>query len=362
MTDLNTSNDNQSANNSNSNSSSDSPTQSMADSSTQQSFDSLMSSSIDRGANSQSHASPNDTKELSDVEIGNYEEIAGLVSTISAATVSANAKLNHQNLINTPLNDAINKLEQTGDPKQIEKAQTLRNANKVTGLAGRLHPDARDYTVESTLNARDKALSKDSVIGGKLSRELSKATSKLEVAEKVTKRAGTFGLVAGPLIGSASEIAKLDQNALVSDKITAGIVGALKNVDNLVVGGVAGTAGTIFGAPLGPGAVGTATLAAVAADTSYKHNGMDDSFNKLIEKASPTIHSAVETSIKTADVLLDTSLDAAAYAVNSIDAAIKTGQESVESVTRYANDVADDLSNSAEYLFDQVFDDKTASE
>ena len=322
----------------------------------------LCSSSIDRDANLQSKNSPNNNEALSDKQIENIEKVVGLISTLSAATVTTINKHKQQSLIYTPLSNAIRKLEQTGDPVQIEKAQALRDANKINGLAGKIHANARDYNVESTLNSRNNALSKDSVIGGKLTRELAKASDKLDIAEKTIKRTGTIGMIAGPVIGSVAEIAKLDQNATASEKVTAGIVGVLKNVDNLAVGALGGTAGTILGAPTGPGAVATGTAGAILADEGYKSIGLDKSFNELIDKASPTIQSAVEIGLNTTETILDASFDALTYAASTAESALKAGEETAKNVKNYTNDVADNISDSVEYLYHQIFDENTASE
>jgi hypothetical protein len=130
----------------------------------------------------------------------------------------------------------------SNDPKQMAKADALREANKLGGLKGALHPDAVDFNVEKTLEARNQVLSDKSVIGNKLTRDLSKASNTIDVAESVAKKAGVFGVVTGPVIGSVTEIAKLDENATTAEQVSAGIVGALKTVDNAIIGGTAGAA------------------------------------------------------------------------------------------------------------------------
>ncbi|MES9977768.1 MAG: hypothetical protein ABW107_03350, partial [Candidatus Thiodiazotropha sp. 6PLUC5] len=152
------------------------------------------------------------------------------------AAVTAVATHVQQKTIQGPVEHAIERLEASKDPAQMAKAETLRDANKPGGLKGSIHPDAVEYDVDKTIAARNQVLSDKSVIGNKLANDLSKVSKSIDLAESVAKKAGVVGMVAGPVIGSVSEISKLDENATTAEQITAGIVGAVKTVDNAIVG------------------------------------------------------------------------------------------------------------------------------
>ncbi|MET0027008.1 MAG: hypothetical protein ABW101_05175 [Candidatus Thiodiazotropha sp.] len=218
---------------------------------------------------------------------------------MSTAAVSTVATKVQQDTIQGPVEHAIERLKASGDPAQIDKAEALRDANKPGGLKSALHPDAVDYDVDKTLETRNRVLSDKSVIGRKLSNDLGKASKALDFAESASKKAGVAGMVAGPVIGSISEIAKLDDNATTAEQITAGIIGAVKTVDNAVVGGTAGATVGLATSLTGPGAVVAGTLAGVAAEETYKMSGADKQFDDFIdESVAPVVQAGVEIGIE----------------------------------------------------------------
>ncbi len=124
-------------------------------------------------------------------------DVAGRVTTVSTALLKAAAKHEQQRVIKPLVKEAINRLEQSEDSVQIEKARELREANRPPGLQGLLHPDAVEYDLQRTLEARERVLSDRSVIGNKLTAELSKVSDTVKVAETVSRRAGIVGTVVG---------------------------------------------------------------------------------------------------------------------------------------------------------------------
>lgn len=296
------------------------------------------------GGNGSAETSPSAAGMSPDQKIDLAGTVAGYVTTASTSAVTAAVTHVQQKTIKGPVEHVISRLEQTGDPAQIEKANALREANRAPGLKGILHPDAVDYSAKNTLEARNQVLSDKSVIGGKLARDLGKASHTLDLADNVIKKAGIVGTVAGPVIGSVTEVAKLDDNATAAEKITAGIVGAVKNVDNAVVGVTAGGVTGVLTSLTGPGAVVVASAAGVGAETVYKQAGGDDKFNTLVDKSvAPTIQSAVEAGLDAADAIADTAAGAVNAVENTFDAAVEAGAELVddigESITSTYNDL-----------------------
>lgn len=255
-------------------------------------------------------------------------DIAGYVTTISTAAVAAGATHVQQEAIRGSVEHAIERLESTGDPVQMEKAQALRDANRPDGLKGMLHSDAIEYNAERTLDARNQVLSEKSVIGGKLSRDIGKVSDTLDFAESVGRKAGIVGMAAGPLIGGASEIAKLDENATTAETVTAGIVGSLKTVDNAVVGGVVGALTGIVAGISGPGAIAAATAGGMAAEAGYKELGGDEKFDTFIDN---TVAPVVQTGV--------------GYALDAVDAASEAVDDTVEATSEAVDNAVDTVSD-----------------
>jgi hypothetical protein len=241
--------------------------------------------------------------------------IAGTVTTVSTSAVTAAATGVHQNAIQGPVEHAINRLEATNDPTQMAKAEALREANKPGGLKGALHPDAVEYNVDKTITARNQVLSDKSVIGNKLANELRKVSKTVDLAESVVKKAGVVGMVAGPIISSVSEVAKLDENATTAEQITAGIIGAVKNVDNAAVGLSTGAFVGLGTSLTGPGAVVAATSAGMIAEASYKEAGLDKQFDDFIDSSvAPVVQSGVEIGLDA----IDSAVEIGSQVVNNI--------------------------------------------
>ncbi|MES9862887.1 MAG: hypothetical protein ABW157_05950 [Candidatus Thiodiazotropha sp. LLP2] len=260
--------------------------------------------------------------------------IAGTVTTVSTSAVTAVATGVQQTSIQGPVEHAIERLEASKDPSQMSKAEALRDANRPGGLKGALHPDAVEYDVDKTMTARNQVLSDKSVIGNKLTNDLNKASKTIDMAESAAKKAGIIGTVAGPVIGSVSEIAKLDENATTAEQITAGIVGAVKTVDNAVVGGVSGTLIGLSTSMTGPGAFVTAATAGMAADKFYTSSGVDKEFDDFIDNTvSPAVQTGVEASLNA----IDSTVEISSQVMNDIQ----------ESATDYYNDLFGDKNGKA---------------
>ncbi len=274
------------------------------------------------------------TKQDRAKDITTKGDIAGYVATLSTSAVTAKASQVQQESIRGPVEHAIESLEASKDPVQMEKAQALREANRPGGLKGAIHPEAVEYNVEKTLSARNQVLSENSVIGNKLTNDLRKASKTIDLAESIGKKAGVVGLVAGPVIGTVTEIAKLDEHATTADKITAGFVGALKTVDNATIGATAGLVSGIVAAPTGPGAVAVGTAAGIAADETYKALGGDKQFDGFIDNAvAPLIHSGVELGLETFDATREFVTDAIEESVDTVSSAVETIENVVDDVT-----------------------------
>jgi hypothetical protein len=274
------------------------------------------------------------TKQDRAKDITTKGDIAGYVATLSTSAVTAKASQVQQESIRGPVEHAIESLEASKDPVQMEKAQALREANRPGGLKGAIHPEAVEYNVEKTLSARNQVLSENSVIGNKLTNDLRKASKTIDLAESIGKKAGVVGLVAGPVIGTVTEIAKLDEHATTADKITAGFVGALKTVDNAAIGATAGLVSGIVAAPTGPGAVAVGTAAGIAADETYKALGGDKQFDGFIDDAvAPLIHSGVELGLETFDATREFVTDALEESVDTVSSAVETIENAVDDVT-----------------------------
>ncbi len=274
-------------------------------------------------------------------------DIAGYVATLSTSAVAAKASQVQQERIRGPVEHAIERLEASQDPAQMEKAQALREANRPGGLKGAIHPDAVEYNVEKTLNTRHQILSENSVIGNKLANDLRKASKTIDLAESIGKKAGVAGLVAGPVIGTVTEIAKLDENATTADKITAGFVGALKTVDNATIGATAGLVSGIVAAPTGPGAVAVGTAAGIAADETYKALGGDKQFDGFIDDTvAPLIHSGVEVGLETFDTTREIVTDVVEESVDTVTSAVETIENAVDDVTAKIETTVADYYNS----------------
>ncbi|MES9833028.1 MAG: hypothetical protein ABW139_12390 [Candidatus Thiodiazotropha sp. DIVDIV] len=260
--------------------------------------------------------------------------IAGSVTTVSTSAVTAVATGVQQTSIQGPVEHAIERLEASKDPAQMAKAEVLRDANKPGGLKGALHPDAVEYDVDKTMTARNQVLSDKSVIGNKLTNDLNKASKTIDMAESVAKKAGIIGTVAGPVIGSVSEIAKLDENATTAEQITAGIVGAVKTADNAVVGGVSGTLVGLSTSITGPGAIVAGAAAGMAADKFYTSSGADKEFDDFIDNTvSPAVQTGVEASLNA----IDSTVEISSQVMNDIQ----------ESATDYYNDLFGDKNGKA---------------
>ncbi|MEW8406191.1 MAG: hypothetical protein AB2688_15780, partial [Candidatus Thiodiazotropha taylori] len=144
------------------------------------------------------------------------------------------------------------------------------------------------------------------VIGNKLANDLNKASKTIDMAESVAKKAGIVGTVAGPVIGSISEVAKLDESATTAEQITAGIVGALKTVDNAVVGGLVGTGVSMSTIISGPGAIAIGATAGMAADKAYTVSGVDKQFNDFVDDSiAPVVQSGVEAGLDSLDDVIE---------------------------------------------------------
>ena len=286
------------------------------------------------GTTAESHQ---ETNVIAPDRIDKMGDIAGQTATISTAAVTAGATHVHQDTLKDPVEHAIKRLESTGDPVQIEKAQALRDANRPGGLKGMLHPDAIEYNVERTLDARNQVLSEKSVIGGKLSRDISRVSGTLDLAESVARKAGVVGMVAGPVIGSATEIARLDENATTAETITAGIVGSLKTVDNAAVGGVAGLAVGIVTSVSGPGAIAATTAAGMAADAGYKELGGDEKFDTFIDNTvAPVVQTGVEYTLDVVDTVSDVIDDTVEAISEAVDNTVDTVSDWFASPTKPA--------------------------
>ncbi|MCG7926019.1 MAG: hypothetical protein JAY67_10790 [Candidatus Thiodiazotropha taylori] len=248
-------------------------------------------------------------------KIDKAASIAGTVTTVSTSAVTAVATGVQQNAIQGPVEHAIGRLEASKDPAQMAQAEALREANRPGGLKGALHPDAVEYDVDKTLAARNQVLSDKSVIGNKLANDLNKASKSIDMAESVAKKAGIVGTVAGPVIGSISEVAKLDENATTAEQITAGIVGAVKTVDNAVVGGVSGTLVGASTSLTGPGAIAAGTAAGMLADEVYKEIGADKQFDDFVDNSvGPVVQSGVEVGLD----IVDSAVEIGSQVVNDI--------------------------------------------
>ncbi|MCG7871161.1 MAG: hypothetical protein N0C88_03580 [Candidatus Thiodiazotropha lotti] len=262
-------------------------------------------------------ATPTQAKpaEVDHSKIDTAASIAGTVTTVSTSTVTAVAVGLKQNAIQQPVEHAIGRLEASKDPAQMTQAEALREANRPGGLKGALHPDAVEYDVDKTLAARNQVLSDKSVIGNKLTNDLNKASKTIDMAESVAKKAGIVGTVAGPVIGSISEVAKLDENATTAEQITAGIVGAVKNVDNAVVGGVVGTVAGGLTSVTGPGAVATGLAAGFVADEMYQKAGADKQFDDFVDNSvAPVVQSGIEAGLD----IVDSTVEFSSQLVNDI--------------------------------------------
>ncbi|MCG7981526.1 MAG: hypothetical protein JAY90_02115 [Candidatus Thiodiazotropha lotti] len=244
--------------------------------------------------------------EVDHSKIDTAASIAGTVTTVSTSSVTAVATGVQQNAIQGPVEHAIDRLEASKDPAQMAQAEALREANRPGGLKGALHPDAVKYDVDKTLAVRNQVLSDKSVIGNKLANDLNKASKTIDLAESVAKKAGIVGTVAGPVIGSISEVAKLDENATTAEQITAGIVGALKTADNAVVGGLVGTGVSMSTILSGPGAIVAGATAGMAADKAYTVSGTDKQFNDFIDDSvAPVVQSGVEVGLDSIDDVIE---------------------------------------------------------
>jgi hypothetical protein len=265
--------------------------------------------------------------------IDDNTQTAGIITATSTATVTAVATNTHQKAIQGPVEHAIAPLEASKNPVQIEKAEALREANKPDGLKGTLYPNAVEYNVDKTLEARNNVLSDKSVIGNKLENDLRKVSTKIDIAESIAKKAGVIGIVAGPVISSASEIAKLDEKPSGAEQITAGIVGAIKTADNETVGIAAGATVGLATSLSGPGAVVAGTAAGLATDEGYKLSGADKKFDNFIDQSvAPVIQAGVETGL---DAII-TTVEVSAKAVDNIQ----------ETASDYFNDWFDDENGS----------------
>ncbi|MES9940207.1 MAG: hypothetical protein ABW104_14090 [Candidatus Thiodiazotropha sp. 6PLUC2] len=260
--------------------------------------------------------SPKDKQAASDQgKTSRASDIAGNVMTVSTAAVTAVATHVQQKTIQGPVEHAIERLEASKDPAQMAKAETLRDANKPGGLKGSIHPDAVEYDVDKTIAARNQVLSDKSVIGNKLANDLSKVSKSIDLAESVAKKAGVVGMVAGPVIGSVSEISKLDENATTAEQITAGIVGAVKTVDNAIVGVTTGAFVGLGTSLTGPGAIVAATSAGMVAESAYKSTGTDQQFDDFIDNSvAPVVQSGVEIGLDT----IDSAVELGSQVVNDI--------------------------------------------
>ncbi|MEW8255998.1 MAG: hypothetical protein AB2747_16690 [Candidatus Thiodiazotropha taylori] len=239
-------------------------------------------------------------------KIDKAASIAGTVTTVSTSAVTAVATGVQQNAIQGPVEHAIGRLEASKDPAQMAQAEALREANRPGGLKGALHPDAVEYDLDKTLAARNRVLSDKSVIGNKLANDLNKASKSIDMAESVAKKAGIVGTVAGPVIGSIAEVAKLDESATTAEQITAGIVGALKTVDNAVVGGLVGTGVSMSTIISGPGAIVIGATAGMAADKAYTVSGVDKQFNDFVDDSiAPVVQSGVEAGLDSLDDVIE---------------------------------------------------------
>ncbi|MBW9259288.1 MAG: hypothetical protein K1562_16890 [Candidatus Thiodiazotropha sp. (ex. Lucinisca nassula)] len=272
-------------------------------------------------------------EEVDHSKIDTAASIAGTVTTVSTSAVTAVATGVQQNVIQGPVEHAIGRLEASKDPAQMTKAEALREANKPGGLKGALHPDAVEYDVDKTLAARNQVLSDKSVIGNKLANDLNKASKTIDMAESVAKKAGIVGTVAGPVIGSISEVAKLDDNATTAEHITAGIVGALKTADNAVVGVTAGAFIGVGTSLSGPGAVVAATSAAMLAEEGYKEAGKDKQFDDFIDNSvAPVVQSGVEI-----------------------------GLDAVDSAVEFSSQVVNDIQDTASQYYNDLFGEEIES-
>jgi hypothetical protein len=170
-----------------------------------------------------------------------------------------------------------------------------------------LHPDAVEYDADKTIAARNQVLSDKSVIGNKLTNDLRKASKTIDYAESVAKKAGVAGMVAGPIIGTVSEVVKLDEDATTAEQITAGIAGAVKSIDNAVVGGVSGALVGLSTSLTGPGAVVAGTAAGITADATYKASGADKQFDDFIDNSvAPHVQNGIEAGLDALESAVET--------------------------------------------------------
>ncbi len=154
----------------------------------------------------------------SDNKIDTINNITGTFTTIATSAVAARVNHNQQNILKTPIERAISRLD-TNNPIQQKMAQALREANLPDGIKGKLYPDAFVYNSEKTLTTKYKILSQDSVIGKKLARDLSKLVPSLKSMEAIDKKAGIVGIIAAPVIGSTQRLPNLIKMQLQQTKL-----------------------------------------------------------------------------------------------------------------------------------------------
>ena len=294
--------------------------------------------------------------------VDTFINISGYTTTLGTAAVSVKAAYIHQDAIKKPVNVAIDRLKASNHKPQLVKARALEDANRPGGIKGKLFPNSFEYDAKKILNTREKVLSKKSVIGGKLSRELSKASKTIDLAESVGKRAGIVGLVAGPIISSISEVAKLKESATMEDKTTAGIVGSLKSMDNLAVGVIAGGVTGVVTSPSGPGAIAAATAAGITAEEVYKVTGADKSFNDFIDNSvAPLIKTGVEHGFDSAHVIAVSTVEAIVDITDVTTTAIIEGKEVFDDLSEYSEKLIDNVNKAVKSTYKNFFDKSEAS-
>lgn len=139
---------------------------------------------------------------------------------------------------------------------------------------------------------------------------LQKADGQVSTLTKGSKALGHFGSAIGLYAGASGEIDKLGADATLAEKLTAGIVGVLKESDDVAaswLGGVAGGTGGVLVAGGTPLALATAPAGAIAGSKAATelHEGklIDNWVDAQAEAARPYIQRLVESGLKTGDGL-----------------------------------------------------------